>query len=195
MFNYIFDSSGALSGPVEFPVTPGIGIQLPSNAVELSFELPPAESGRAWALVNNVPREVIDRRGLVYRKEGGDQQLWSEFGELPEIFTTEPWPGDYYVWSDNGWELDDVARLSDIRVQALAKRDTLLRDAVFRIAPLQYAEDIGDTYHDEQLALMEWKLYSVELNRIEQQTSFPTEIAWPLVPGSIKGSKYSVYGL
>lgn len=184
MFYYLFDNSGALSGPVEFPVTPGVGIQLPSNAVELSFELPPAESGRTWALVNNVPREVIDRRGSVYRKEGGAQQFWSELGELPEVFTIEPWPGDYYAWHDNGWKLDDMARLSDIKNQVLAKRDTFLRDAVLRIAPLQYAEDIGDASHDEQLALMEWKLYSVELNRIEQQASFPTEIVWPLAPGS-----------
>jgi hypothetical protein len=55
-----------------------------------------------------------------------------------------------------------------------------------RIAPLQYAEDIGDASHDEQLALMEWKLYSVELSRIEQQASFPTEIVWPRAPGSIE---------
>ncbi|WP_349745681.1 tail fiber assembly protein [Pseudomonas frederiksbergensis] len=186
MFYYLLENSGALSGPVEFPVTPGIGIQLPSNAVELSFELPPAESGRIWALVNNVPREVIDRRGLVYRKDGGAQQVWSELGELPEVFTVEPWPGNYYVWNDNGWKLDEVARLFDIKVQVLAKRDTLLREAVLRIAPLQYAEDIGDASHDEQLALMEWKLYSVELNRIEQQAGFPTEIVWPLAPGSIE---------
>jgi hypothetical protein len=182
MFYYLLDNSSALSGPVEFSVTPGIGIQLPSNAVELSFELPSAEIGRVWALVNNVPREVIDRRGLVYRKDGGAQQVWSELGELPENFTAEPWPGDYYFWSDNAWKFDDAARLSDLKDQVLAKRDTLLRDAVLRIAPLQYAEDIGDASHDEQLALLEWKLYSVELNRLEQQAKFPAEIDWPQVP-------------
>lgn len=185
MFYYLLDNSGALSGPVEFPVTPGIGIQLPSNAVELSFELPPVESGRTWAQVNNVPREVIDRRGLVYRKDGAAQQVWSELGELPENFTAEPWPGDYYVWSGNAWRLDDAARLSDLKDQVLAKRDALLREAVLRIAPLQYAEDIGDATHDEQLALLEWKLYSVELNRIEQRANFPTDVIWPLVPGTV----------
>lgn len=184
MFHYLIDNSGALLGPVEFFVTPGIGIQLPSNAVELSFELPPPESGRRWALVNNVPREVIDRRGLVYRKEGGAEQIWSELGELPETFTTAPWPGEFYVWRDNAWELDGQARLADTRNQVLTKRDALLRDAVLRIAPLQYAEDIGDATHDEQLALMEWKLYSVELNRLERQATFPAEIDWPQVPGS-----------
>lgn len=185
MFNYLIDNAGALLGPVEFFVTPGIGIQLPSNAVELAYELPTPEQGRTWALVNNVPREVIDRRGLVYRKEGGAQQIWSELGELPESFTAEPWPGDYYVWTDNAWKLDEGARLSDLKNKVLARRDVLLREAVLRIAPLQYAEDIGDASHDEQLALIEWKLYSVELNRIERQTDFPTEVVWPVAPGTV----------
>jgi hypothetical protein len=80
--------------------------------------------------------------------------------------------------------LDEQARLASIRQQCLGKRDALLRDAVLRIAPLQYAEDIGDANHDEQLLLIEWKLYSVELNRIEKQVGFPDEITWPVAPGA-----------
>lgn len=182
MFNYLFDGAGALSGPIAFPVTPGIGVQLPSNAIELSFELPPAEKGRTWVLVNDVPREVIDRRGVVYHKENGARHIWSEFGELPDMYTAEPWPGEYFIWAGNSWTPDNAGRLSAARSEALAKRDSLLRDAVLRIAPLQYAEDIGDVSHDEQLALLEWKLYSVELNRIEQQTGFPADIQWPSAP-------------
>ncbi|WP_433899121.1 tail fiber assembly protein [Pseudomonas sp. PSE1(2024)] len=184
MFNYLFDGAGVLSGPVEFFVTPGIGIQLPGNAVELSFELPAPESGRTWALINGVPREVIDRRGPVFRKDGGGQQIWSELGELPETLTTQPWPGEFHVWRDNAWQLDEQARLHSVSQQILEERDTLLRDAVLRIAPLQYAEDIGDASHEEQLQLLEWKLYSVELNRIEKQAGFPEEITWPVVPGT-----------
>lgn len=182
MFYYLFDKAGALSGPVEFSVTPGIGVQIPSNAVEISFELPPPESGRTWALVNNIPREVIDQRGLVYRKEDGSQQLWSELGELPTAFTIEPWPGNYHIWKDNTWQFDAESQLSDLKAQVLVQRDALLRDAVLRIAPLQYAEDIGDASDQEQLALMEWKLYSVELNRIQHQVGFPTDITWPVIP-------------
>lgn len=182
MFNYLVDSSGALSGPVEFFVTPGIGVQLPGNVVELSFELPPPEPGRTWALVDGVPRELIDRRGVVYRKEGGALQNWGELGELPEIFTSEPYPGNYFIWRDNAWQPDEAKRLADIRQSALAKRDELLRNTVLRIAPLQYADEIADASHEEQLALLEWKLYSVELNRIERQAGFPTDIDWPVAP-------------
>lgn len=184
MFYYLFDKTGALSGPVEFSVTPGIGVQVPSNAFEIPFELPPLESGRTWALVNNVPREVVDHRGLVYRKEDGGQQIWSELGELPATFTKEPWPGNYHIWTNHTWQFDADSRLNDLKAQVLAERDALLRDAVLRIAPLQYAEDIGDASDQEQLALMEWKLYSVELNRIQNQAGFPAEIDWPVAPTS-----------
>lgn len=182
MFNYLFDSSGALSGPVEFPVTPGIGVQLPANAVELTYELPEPENGRSWALINGIPREVADRRGVVYRKDSGAQQDWADLGELPDTLTAEPWPGEFHVWRENGWQPDEQARLASDRERLLATRDDLLRDAVLRIAPLQYAEDIGDASHDEQLLLIEWKLYSVELNRIEKQSGFPYAVTWPVPP-------------
>lgn len=183
MFNYLMDDAGALLGPVEFFVTPGIGVQLPANAVQLAYELPTAESGRTWAISNGVPRELIDFRGIVYRKGNGARQSWSELGVLPEEFTAEPCPDEFHVWQDNAWVLDAARRSANIAASALAQRDVLLRDAVLRIAPLQYAEDIGDANHDEQLLLIEWKLYSVELNRIEKQAGFPDEVSWPVAPG------------
>lgn len=184
MFNYLIDDSGALTGPVEFPLVPGIGLQLPSNAVTLSIELSPAPSGFAWAYVNGSLQQQADYRGDVYRTDTGMRQTWTALGELPEGFTSLPWPGGFHAWVDNAWQVDDVAQLADRKRVVLAQRDVLLRDAVLRIAPLQYAEEIGDANHDEQLLLIEWKLYSVELNRIEKQVGFPDEITWPVAPGA-----------
>lgn len=184
MFNYLVDGSGVLQGPVDFPSTPGIGVQLPGNAVQLSFQLPPLEEGRIWVLVGQMPREMMDRRGVVYQKADGAKQIWSELGELPDSLTIEPWPGMGYLWIDNSWKLDEPTRLAALRSAVLNKRDVLLRDAVLRVAPLQYAEDIGDACHEEQLQLLEWKLYSVELNRIEKQAGFPADVAWPVTPGT-----------
>ena len=184
MFNYLIDDSGALSGPVEFPVVPGIGMQLPGNAVTLSIELSPPPGGFAWAYVKGVLQQQADFRGDVYRTDTGLRETWTKLGELPEGFTTQPWPGGFHMWIDNAWQVDEAARLTDLKKVVLAQRDALLRDTVLRIAPLQYAEDIGDASHEEQLQLLEWKLYSVELNRIEQQAGFPSEITWPVVPGS-----------
>jgi hypothetical protein len=184
MFIYLFDDNGVLSGPVELPVTPGMGIQIPSNGIQLSFELPAAQDHHSWVMVNGVPREMVDWRGSVYRKDNGALLAWTEFGELPDTYTAEPWPGNYHVWHENRWVFDEALQLIDLKREALAKRDKLLREAVQRIAPFQYAEDIGDASDQEQLALMEWKLYSVELNRIQHQVGFPTDINWPVMPES-----------
>ncbi len=184
MFNYLIDDVGALIGPVEFFVTPGIGVQLPANAVQLAYQLPTAELGRTWAMDNGIPRELIDLRGTVFRKDNGARQTWNELGALPPELTSEPCPDDFHVWQDNVWVPSESLRLADITAKVVAQRDTLLRDAVLRIAPLQYAEDIGDASHEEQLQLLEWKLYSVELNRLEKQSGFPDEITWPIVPGA-----------
>ena len=186
MFNYLIDDSGALSGPVEFPVVPGIGMQLPGNVVTLSLELSPPPGGFAWAYVKGALQQQADFRGDVYRTDTGLRETWTTLGELPEGFTTQPWPGGFHMWIDNAWQVDEAARLTDLIKVVLAQRDALLRDAVLRIAPLQYAEDIGDASHEEQLQLLEWKLYSVELNRIEQQAGFPSAISWPVVPSSVE---------
>lgn len=184
MFNYLIDDSGALVGPVEFPIVPGIGVQLPSNAITLGIELSKAPIAQTWAFVEGALQLKADYRGDVYRTDTGFRETWAELGNLPQGYTTQVCPGAYHRWVKDAWVLDEKAHLADLERQVLTKRDTLLRDAVGRIAPLQYAEDIGDATHDEQLALMEWKLYSVELNRVERQVSFPIEINWPMAPGS-----------
>ncbi|WP_367083414.1 tail fiber assembly protein [Pseudomonas sp. HOU2] len=184
MFNYLIDDAGALTGPVEFLPVPGIGLQLPGNAVTLSIELAPAPSGYAWAYDNGSLQQRIDLRGDVYRTDTGIRETWTALGDLPEGFTTQPWPGGFHSWIDGVWKIDEAAALKDRKQVTLTKRDELLRDAVLRIAPLQYAEDIGDASRDEQLLLIEWKLYSVELNRIEKQAGFPEEITWPVAPGA-----------
>jgi hypothetical protein len=182
MFIYLFDDTGFLSGPVDLFVTPGMGVQIPGNGIQLSFELPPAQEHHSWVMVNGVPREMVDRRGTVYRKDNGAPLQWTELGDLPGTYTSEPYPGNYYVWRDNGWIFDETFQLADLKREALAKRDKLLREAVQKVAPFQYAEDIGEATDQEQLALMEWKLYSVELNRIQHQAGFPTDINWPVMP-------------
>lgn len=65
---------------------------------------------------------------------------------------------------------------------ALAERDRLLTNATIRIAPLQYAVDLGDASHDDMEKLNAWKQYCVALNRIEVQAGFPQSINWPVLP-------------
>lgn len=50
------------------------------------------------------------------------------------------------------------------------------------IAPLQDAVDIDDATDAEVLALKAWKKYRVALNRLPEQSGYPTEIDWPAPP-------------
>lgn len=66
--------------------------------------------------------------------------------------------------------------------QAKARRDVLLAEANFRIAPLQDAVDIGEATVEEEALLKKWKKYRVDLSRIETQSGFPANVQWPVVP-------------
>lgn len=65
---------------------------------------------------------------------------------------------------------------------ALAERDLRLSLAAIRIAPLQDAVDLGESTPEEEAALLAWKRYRVQLNRVDQQVGFPQEIEWPKQP-------------
>lgn len=70
---------------------------------------------------------------------------------------------------------------------ALAKeqRDKLLAIAANRMGPLQDAVDTDQATADEAARLVLWKRYRIDLNRIEEQETFPAAVAWPVSPDEI----------
>jgi hypothetical protein len=70
----------------------------------------------------------------------------------------------------------------ELEARAKANRDERMAEAARRIAPLQYAVDEAVATDAETASLKRWKLYSIALNRIEQQDGFPASIAWPDKP-------------
>jgi len=189
MPNYLIDSAYQLVGPITFPVVPGLGVQLPSNAVELPNELAQPGKGFVWAWIDGLPQELRDRRGTVFQTQTGVSTTWEQLGELPDGFTDKPWPGQYYVWRDGEWQLDLSAKEAGDKARVLEDRDSRLREAAMRISPLQYAVDLGDATPEEKSALLDWKRYCVALNRIEQQPGYPLDVEWPtLILSEPKGS-------
>lgn len=71
---------------------------------------------------------------------------------------------------------------TELSINALSKRDSLLTEAALRIAPLQDAVDLEDASETEVDQLKKWKTYRVALNRIQDQPKFPSKITWPKVP-------------
>lgn len=107
---YITDGLGILTGPVEIPVIPGLGVQLPSNAIHLAT-LPEPSAGHVWALRDGSPRQLRDQRGTYYRTATGERVEHVELGDLPEGLTTEPRPSQFHAWDGSGWALDEAEQL------------------------------------------------------------------------------------
>lgn len=104
--HYLLTPQGILSGPIELPVIPGLGIQLPSNAVSLAKKLPAPKAGHCWVLTDGNPTEVQDFRGQVYSTETGEPLNHTEPGPLPDGVTNVPRPSPDHAWKDGQWKLD-----------------------------------------------------------------------------------------
>ena len=180
---YLIGQAGILSGPITLVVVPGIGRQMPDNAVELPQALESPAAGFVWVLVEGSPVLLADHRGLVYSTATGETELFDELGELPEGLTLEPPPGPFHVWVSGAWSLDSAAQTQAKAVEVLTERDSRLRTAAIRIAPLQDAQELGEATVEEAAALLKWKRYRVDLNRIDQQVGYPQSVAWPSPPG------------
>lgn len=103
---YIIDSAGILSGPVELSVTPGLGVQMPSNAMRLAEQLPAPAAGHVWALVEGEPTQLADHRGTVYRTDTGEAIQREQLGALPPELTIEPRPTADHRWNGHAWVFD-----------------------------------------------------------------------------------------
>lgn len=183
---YLLDSMGICTGPVDLPVIPGLGTLFPSNAIELDAELPASTPGNVWIWKDGKASQIADQRGMAYSTATGEEESWTKLGELPEHLTLEPPPGDYYVWTTRGWELDVEAEHTARVAKVLDTRDGFLYEAGLRIAPLQDAVDLNKATAAEETALLQWKGYRVDLNRIEDQEGFPSDVKWPNAPEARK---------
>lgn len=136
---YVISSIGELSGPVELPPIPGMGIQLPSNAISLPEQLPPPAAGHAWSVVGDAVQQVPDNRGTVYSTDTGAEQQYTELGELPDGLTTEPRPSADHVWAGGEWVVDEALRAANRQAMLLSLCNSI--DTTADRARLQVAGD------------------------------------------------------
>lgn len=113
MHIYIADIAGALDGPVELPEIPGLGIQMPSNAISVPNKLAKPVAGKVWALVGGQPAQLADHRGEVYSTETGAAQQHDALGDLPEGMTTEPRPSADHAWNGLTWAIDPALQAAN----------------------------------------------------------------------------------
>lgn len=113
MHIYIADTAGVLAGPVELPVIPGLGIQMPSNAISVPNKLAKPAAGKVWALIGGQPAQLADHRGEVYSTESGAAQQHDALGDLPEGLTTEPRPSADHAWNGLTWAIDPALQAAN----------------------------------------------------------------------------------
>jgi hypothetical protein len=171
---YVYDLLGVLTGPVTFPETPGIGVQLPGNALELNDLAAPAP-GSVWAFLNGEVVQVVDQRGTVYSTLTGSAEEWGQLGELPAEYTTTPCPGVYYTWDGGEWKLNAGAVAQDQRNQLMAAAN----QATAGMANAYIAGLLDDA---DTATFKAFAAYQLALSKIEQQPGYPATIVWPPAP-------------
>lgn len=139
MHIYIADNTGVLTGPVDLPVIPGLGIQVPSNAIQLAAKLTKPATGKVWALVGDQPQQLVDLRGTVYRTSTGTAEQYSALGELPEGLTAAPRPSADHRWTGSAWAFDAALQASNR--QALSVTLCQSVDAAADVARAKVAGD------------------------------------------------------
>ena len=172
---YLIGLGGVLSGPITLPVVPGIGCQMPDDAIDLGSELVAPAEGYAWALVDSEPVLLADHRGTVYSTESGESRSHTVLGDLPEGLTTLEWPGRFYVWAGDGWTLDQAAQLEAVLGIERAWRNGAIESTDYLVMP-DYpinSEQRSELYAYRQ-ALRDWP----SLDHFPDQQARPQPPAW-----------------
>lgn len=107
-----------------------------------------------------------------------DQKSFRAIGSMDELLDDE-------IYSDELPVLPEAVKTTEeMIVDVTAERDRLLALADTRIAPLQYAVDLGSATTQEATNLDLWKRYAIDVNRVQDQSSFPQQVTWPEVPAA-----------
>lgn len=163
-----------------------IGTGLPAGA----YLDEPMAPQQGKAIVRDVSGWVFvdDYRGqTAYHKQTRQPIVIDTLGSLPVILTLIPPTSSFDVWNEQeqAWVKDEDQEEAWLIQQALAQRQALMSEASQEIAVLVDALDpsiISDPSDDDQVKLIAWKTYRVELSKIDQQPSYPDSINWPSKP-------------
>lgn len=157
-----------------------VGTGLPAGAF---LDAPPQpEGGKAIVRQNGAWELVDDHRGqTAYDKQTRAKTVIAEIGELPATMTMLEPLSQFDVWDEpaDAWVKDVAAEQQSLAAQAKQQKDALLAEATSMIAPLQDAVDMGIATTEEEVALLDWKRYRVELSRVDVAKH---PVTWPVSP-------------
>lgn len=164
------------------PLEPGVWA-LPGHSYLI--EPPAVEPGFA-ALLNREADgwvQVADHRGAtVYSTDTGEPRQWQALGDLPEGYTLQAPETPFDTWEDDKWVPDEAAIAEAARREAYRKQQLANQYATGRISILQDAVDLEMASQAETEALKAWKVYRIELGRLDVTNTAPAENDWPASP-------------
>ena len=163
-----------------------IGTSLPAGA----FLDPPPDREQGKAIVRRDGSWVLvdDLRGkTAYNKLTRQPVFIDALGSLPDSLTLASPQSKFDIWSeaDNAWVKDEALEDAWLIQQAQSQLQSLMSEASQEISVLVDALDpaiISDPSDGDQVKLIAWKTYRVELSKIDQQPSYPDTINWPVKP-------------
>lgn len=149
---------------------------------------PPLVTGKAIVRIVDGWALVDDHRGSVaYDKVSRQPSVIDQLGPIPDVLTLIAPQSNFDVWDNElvMWVKDLAAEQAWQVEQATYQRQALMSEASQEIAVLVDSLDssiINDPSDDDQVKLIAWKTYRVELSKIDQQPGYPTVINWPTKP-------------
>ena len=67
--------------------------------------------------------------------------------------------------------------------QAMQIQQQKLKEASVQMEPLIYLDSLGQLSAQETEVLRQWRQYTVDVSRANQQPGWPSTISWPVKPG------------
>ncbi|WP_409488743.1 tail fiber assembly protein [Pseudomonas promysalinigenes] len=164
------------------PIEPGVWL---FPAYSYQIDAPEVEPGTA-ALINRDGNgwEILpDHRGAtVYTTDTGEPRQWLALGDLPEGYTLQAPSTGFDKWEGEQWVPDEAAIVEAARIVAYRTQALASQFATARINTLQDAVDLDMATEAEAAALTAWKVYRVELSRMDITTTAPADDDWPASP-------------
>ncbi|MCI4217761.1 tail fiber assembly protein [Dickeya dianthicola] len=160
-----------------------VGTGLPADSYADAPDLPPAGQALRRRVDGEEWEHVPDYRGkTAYRTADGKPQTVTALGELPDDLTLLVPATAFDTWDGKTWVTDVAAQHAAEVAAAQQEQAARKATATARITELGYAADLGMATEAEQTALTAWKIYLVQLSRID--TGAAPDIDWPAVPSA-----------
>ncbi len=160
------------------------------STIRISYLDEPMQPEQGKAIVRGSGGWILvdDYRGrTAYHKQSRQPIVIDTLDPIPSSLTLIAPTSQFDAWDEQAqvWVKDEAMEDAWLVQQAQTQRQILMNEASQEIAVLIDSLDpaiIGDPNDADQVKLIAWKTYRVELSKIDQQPTYPGGVVWPAKP-------------